>query len=102
VLPGVNGFAVLKPDGSYSGFDIDTCRAIAAAIFGTPDKIKFIQADDVGIFKTAARGRCRYPPLSWALSRETPLGLMFGPITYYDGQGLMVPAAVPNAGQLMR
>jgi general L-amino acid transport system substrate-binding protein len=100
VLPGVNGFAVLKPDGSYSGFDIDTCRAIAAAMFGTPDKIRFIQADDVSIFKRRPEVDVVIRRLSWALTRETPMGLMFGPITYYDGQGLMVPAAVPNAGSL--
>jgi general L-amino acid transport system substrate-binding protein len=93
VLPGVVGFAVLKPDGSYSGFDIDTCRAIAAAIFGTSDKVKFLQADDVGIFKRQPEVDVVIRRLTWALSRENPLGLMFGPITYYDGQGLMVPSA---------
>lgn len=93
VLPGVAGFAVVNPDGSYSGFDIDTCRAVAAAIFGTPDKVKFVQADDVGIFKRQPDVDVVIRRLTWALTRETPLGLIFGPITYYDGQGLMVPAA---------
>jgi general L-amino acid transport system substrate-binding protein len=101
VLPGVVGFAVLKPDGTYSGFDIDTCRAIAAAIFGTPDKVKFLQADDAGIFKRQPEVDVVIRRLTWALTRETPLGLMFGPITYYDGQGLMVPSAdVANASEL--
>ena len=100
VLPGVTGFAILKPDGTYSGFDIDTCRAIAAAIFGTPDKVKFIQADDVGIFKRQPDVDVVIRRLTWTLTRETPLGLMFGPITYYDGQGLMVPAGVANVEAL--
>ncbi len=100
VLPGVTGFAVLNPDGSYGGFDIDTCRAVAAAIFGTPDKVRFVQADDVGIFKRAPEVDVVIRRLTWALTRETPLGLMFGPITYYDGQGLMAPAGVADAGVL--
>jgi general L-amino acid transport system substrate-binding protein len=100
VLPGVAGFAVINPDGSYGGFDIDTCRAIAAAIFGTPDKVKFVQADDVGIFKRQPEVDIVIRRLTWALSRENPLGLIFGPITYYDGQGLMVPAGAANAAAL--
>ena len=100
VLPGVAGFAVEKPNGTYSGFDIDTCRAVAAAIFGTPDKVKFVQADDVGVFKRQPEVDIVIRRLTWTLSRETPLGLMFGPITYYDGQGLMVPAGVAHAEAL--
>jgi general L-amino acid transport system substrate-binding protein len=100
VLPGVIGFAVKNSDGTYSGFDIDTCRAVAAAIFGTPDKVKFVQADDVGVFKRQPEVDVVIRRLTWSLSRENPLGLMFGPITYYDGQGLMVPAGVSNAEAL--
>jgi general L-amino acid transport system substrate-binding protein len=97
VLPGVAGFAILKPDGTYSGFDIDTCRAIAAAIFGTAEKTKFVQADDVSVVKRQPEVDIVIRRLTWTLTRETPLGLMFGPITYYDGQGLMVPPGVANA-----
>jgi len=100
VLPGVAGFAVRNADGSYSGFDIDTCRAIAAAIFGKPDQVKFVEADDVGIFKRVPEVDVVIRRLTWSLTRENPLGLMFGPITYYDGQGLLVPAGTPDAKAL--
>ncbi|HTJ65405.1 MAG TPA: amino acid ABC transporter substrate-binding protein [Alphaproteobacteria bacterium] len=100
VLPGVAGFAVRNADGSYSGFDIDTCRAIAAAIFGKPDRVKFVQADDVGVFRRVPEVDVVIRRLTWSVTRETPLGLMFGPVTYYDGQGLLVPAGTPDAKAL--
>jgi general L-amino acid transport system substrate-binding protein len=100
VLPGIAGFAVRNADGSYSGFDIDTCRAIAAAIFGKADRIKFVVADDVGIFRRDPEVDVVVRRLTWSLTRENPDGLMFGPITYYDGQGLLTRAGMPDARAL--
>jgi general L-amino acid transport system substrate-binding protein len=94
VEPVVPGFAEVDPQGRYRGFDVDVCRALATAIFGTPDKVKFVQAlavaefvrnDDIDI---AARR------LTWELRREVPLGLLFGPITFFDGQGFLVSKSV--------
>lgn len=101
VYPGVAGFATVK-DGRYSGFDTDICRAVAAAIFGTPDKIKFTEVATVDAFRKNASVDMAVRRLTWTLSRETPLGLMFGPIVYYDGQGFLVPksAGITNARQL--
>jgi general L-amino acid transport system substrate-binding protein len=90
VEPIVPGFAEIDPQGRYRGLDVDVCRALAAAIFGTPDKVRFVQAlaaaefvrnDDIDV--VARR-------LTWELRREAPLGLLFGPITFYDGQGFLV------------
>jgi general L-amino acid transport system substrate-binding protein len=102
VLPGVAGFAVRNADGTYSGFDIDTCRAITAAIFGKPDRVKFVQADDVGIFQREQKVDVVIRRLTWSLARENPEWLMFGPVTYYDGQGLMVPAGGPTDSKGLR
>ena len=102
VYPGVAGFATVSKDGRYSGFDVDICRAVAAAIFGAPDKVKFIPAPGVAVFKRVPEPDLVVRRLTWTLTREEPLGLMFGPIVYYDGQGFLVPRAseVANAKQL--
>jgi len=90
----VPGFAEIDAQGRYRGLDVDICRALSAAIFGTPDKVKFVQAlaaaefvrnDDIDV--VARR-------LTWELRREAPLGLLFGPITFYDGQGFLVSKTV--------
>jgi len=98
---GVAGFAIVK-DGRYSGFDTDICRAVAAAIFGTPDKIKFTEVASVDTFRKTPALDMVVRRLTWTLSRESPLGLMFGPIVYYDEQGFLVPksAGVTSARQL--
>jgi general L-amino acid transport system substrate-binding protein len=93
VYPGVAGFATVSKDGRYSGFDVDICRAVAAAIFGVPDKVKFIPAPGVVVFKRVPEPDLVVRRLTWTLTREEPLGLMFGPIVYYDGQGFLVPRA---------
>lgn len=101
VYPGVAGFATVK-DGRYSGFDTDICRAVAAAIFGTPDKIKFAEVATVDSFRKNNAVDMAVRRLTWTLTRETPLGLMFGPIVYYDGQGFLVPKSggITSAKQL--
>jgi general L-amino acid transport system substrate-binding protein len=101
VYPGVAGFATVK-DGRYSGFDTDICRAVAAAILGSPDKIKFTEVATVDSFRKNAAVDMAVRRLTWTLSRETPLGLMFGPIVYYDGQGFLVPksSGIASARQL--
>ena len=101
VYPGVAGFSTVK-DGLYSGFDTDICRAVAAAIFGTPVKIKFTEVATVDSFRKNASIDMAVRRLTWTLSRENPLRLMFGPIVYYDGQGFLVPksAGIANAKQL--
>ncbi len=91
----VPGFGYLDPEsGNFSGFDIDFCKAIAAAIFGAGG------AEKIEI--TPTTGQSRFPVLqageidvlvrntTWTLSRDTALGLDFAPVTFYDGQGMMV------------
>jgi general L-amino acid transport system substrate-binding protein len=102
VFPGVAGFATVAKDGRYSGFDTDICRAVAAAIFGTADTVKFIDVASVDAFRRNPALDLVVRRLTWTVTRENPLGLIFGPIVYYDGQGFLVPksAGVTSAKQL--
>lgn len=89
----VPGFGYLDPDtNEFAGFDIDYCRAIAAAVLG--------DASAVEVRPTTAQER--FPVLqsgevdvlirntTWTISRDTSLGFNFAPTTFYDGQGMMV------------
>lgn len=90
VSPGVAGFAQVDDHGRYTGLDVDVCRAMAAAIFGTAEKVRFVQAPSVGEFLRSNEIDVVSRRLTWSLEREG-LGLLFGPVTFYDGQGFLVP-----------
>ncbi len=108
VQVGANGefFGFAKPDekGIWRGLDVDTGRAIAAAIFGDANKVKFIPLTAVQRFTALQSGEvdvlCRNATRS--LVRETELGLDFVQVNYYDGQAFMVPKKlkVESAKQL--
>lgn len=102
ILPVVPGFAAADGKGGYRGLDVDTCRAVAAAILGTPDKVKFVVAENVRQLKDADALDIVARRITWSLTRATTNGLMFGPITFYDGQGFLVPkqSGVSSAQQL--
>ncbi|HEX3050329.1 MAG TPA: amino acid ABC transporter substrate-binding protein [Aggregatilineaceae bacterium] len=101
LLCGVNGqvpgFSFLDPEtGEMSGFDADFCRAIAAAVFGeaTADNVEFVPTTANERF-TALQTRqidVLVRNTTWTLQRDGELGIDFGPVTYYDGQGVMVRA----------
>lgn len=97
LIVGVNGslygFGMPDEKGVWRGLDVDTGRAIATAIFGDPDKIKFVPLTAQTRF-TALQSKeidvlCRNATRT--LSRETDLGLNFVAVNYYDGQGFLVP-----------
>ncbi|MEP6916525.1 MAG: amino acid ABC transporter substrate-binding protein [Acidobacteriota bacterium] len=90
IEPAVAGFAELDAQGRYRGLDVDVCRAVAAAIFGTPDKVRYGTVSSVADFLRTDEIDVVSRRLTWELRREAPLGLLFGPITFYDGQGFLV------------
>lgn len=100
VQVGVNGelFGFGKPDekGVWRGLDVDTGRAIAAAVFGDAEKVKFTPLTAVTRFTALQSGEidvlCRNATRT--LTRETSLGLNFAQVNYYDGQGFLVPKAL--------
>src|SRR5882762_851363 len=101
VSTGIVGFAVVDAQGRWSGLDVDICRSVAAAIFGTGEKVHYVETSTVEQFLSSTDVDMVSRRLTWSLRREV-LGLLFGPVTFYDGQGFLVPARmrVTNARQL--
>jgi general L-amino acid transport system substrate-binding protein len=93
VNPDLPGFSAQDADGKWVGFDVDFCRAVAAAIFGDPDKVEYVPVSTADRFEALASGK--FDLLSrnstWTMQREAGLGLTFAGVTYYDGQGFMLP-----------
>ncbi len=93
VNQGLPGFGAQNDKGEWSGFDVDFCRAIAAAIFDDPKKVKFVPLSAEARFDALKRGDVDLLSRNstWTMSREAGLGLKFAAVTYYDGQGFLVP-----------
>ncbi len=89
------GFGYVGEDGSFSGFDIDFCRALAAAIFGDAEAYEIRPATAAERFSvlTAGEGDVLIRNTTDTMTRDTDLGGDFAPTTFYDGQGIMVRAA---------
>jgi general L-amino acid transport system substrate-binding protein len=96
VNQGLAGFGSSDDKGNWTGFDVDFCRAIAAAIFNDPTKVKFVPLSTDERFSALRSGSIDVLSRNstWTMSRETPLGLNFTAITYYDGQGFLVRKAL--------
>ena len=94
--PGLAGFALPDQQGNWAGLDVDFCRALAAAIFGDPKKVKFAPLTAKDRFTALQSGEIDVLArnTSWTSSRDTSLGLNFTGINYYDGQGFMVRQAL--------
>jgi general L-amino acid transport system substrate-binding protein len=90
VFPGIAGFARVDSQGHYSGFDIDFCRAVAAAIVGSADRIRYQPVASIDLFQRSSDIDIVSRRLTWSLRREG-LHVLFGPVTFYDGQGFLVP-----------
>lgn len=87
------GFASPGTDGKWTGFDVDFCRAVAAAIFADPDKVDFVPLSTSERFDALASEKVDLLSRNstWTMGRETGLRLTFVGVTYYDGQGFMAP-----------
>ncbi|HKH68489.1 MAG TPA: transporter substrate-binding domain-containing protein, partial [Reyranella sp.] len=92
VSTGVAGFAAADSQGKWTGLDVDTCRAIAAALFGDADKVKFVPTTAQQRFTALQSGEVDLlvRTTTWTLTRDTALGFDFTGVNYYDGQGFMV------------
>lgn len=91
----LGGFGFLDPDtNQFSGFDVDFCAAIAAAVFGDSSKFELTPTTGTSRFPTLQSGEVDVliRNTTWTLSRDTSLGFDFGPVTFFDGQGMMVRA----------
>lgn len=94
VNTGLAGFAAPNDKGDYTGFDVDYCRAVAAAIFNDPSKVEYTPTTAKDRFEVLANGTVDLLArnTTWTLSRDTTLKLNFAGINYYDGQGFMINA----------
>ena len=95
VNDGLAGFGEVDPDGNYTGFDTDFCRVVAAGILGDADKVEYkpltadvrftaLQAGDIDVLIRNT---------TWTATRDGQEGATFLFTTFYDGQGMMVPAS---------
>ena len=95
VSTGVAGFSLADSKGVTQGIDADTCRAVAAAILGDGNKVRFVPTTTTNRFTALQSGEIDLLVRSttWTLGREGNLGLMFAGVNFYDGTGFVVKAS---------
>ncbi len=93
VSTGVSGWSQPDNQGHWTGFDVDMCRAIAAAVLGDANKVKYVPLSAQQRFTALQTGEVDVlsSRATWTLIRDASLGLNFLAIAFYDGQGFMVP-----------
>jgi general L-amino acid transport system substrate-binding protein len=104
VNTGLAGFSAADSQGRWTGLDVDYCRALAAAILGDPNKVRFSPLTAQQRFTALQSGEIDVLSrnTTWTLTRDVSMGMHFVGVTFYDGQGFMVPKAlnVKSAKQL--
>jgi general L-amino acid transport system substrate-binding protein len=104
VNTGLAGFSQADSNGAWSGMDVDICKAIAAAVLGDANKVKWVPLVAQQRFSALQSGEIDILSrnTTFTLSRDASLGLHATAVTYYDGQGFMVPVSgkVTSAKQL--
>jgi general L-amino acid transport system substrate-binding protein len=101
---GLAGFGAVDSAGKWNGLDVDICRAIAAATLGDPEKVKYVPLNAQQRFTALQSGEVDILSrnTTFTLTRDASLGLNQTAVTYYDGQGFMVPvkSKIKSAKQL--
>ncbi len=104
VSTGVAGFSATDSNGKWNGLDVDVCHAIAAAVLGDGDKVKYVPLNSQVRFTALQSGEVDVLSrnTTFTLTRDASLGLNQTAITYFDGQGFMVPvkSKIKSAKQL--
>ncbi len=92
VNTGLPGFASQNDAGEWQGLDVDYCKAIAAAVLGDASKVSYTPLSAVQRFPALQNNEVDVLArnTTWTMDRDTKLGLTFGGVNYYDGQGFMV------------
>jgi general L-amino acid transport system substrate-binding protein len=96
VSTGLAGFSNPDDAGNWSGLDVDVCRAVAAALFGDPEAVRYTPLTAKERFTALQSGEVDLLSrnTTWTLTRDSALGLDFTGVTYYDGQGFMAPKSL--------
>ncbi|MBU0588884.1 MAG: amino acid ABC transporter substrate-binding protein [Gammaproteobacteria bacterium] len=104
VNTGLAGFSAADSSGKWSGLDVDVCRAVAAAVLGDAEKVKYVPLNAQQRFTALQSGEIDVLSrnTTFTLTRDASLGLSATAVTYYDGQGFMVPVKtkIKSAKQL--
>ena len=104
VTTGLPGFSAPDDKGNWTGIDVDTCRAVAAAVFGDANAVRFTPLTAKERFTALQSGEIDMLSrnTTWTLTRDSNLGINFTGVNYYDGQGFMVSKnlGVTSAKQL--
>ena len=104
VHEGLVGFAYTDNRGQWRGFDVDFCRATAAAVLGDPNAVRFVPLAIGDRFEALADGRIDvlWRNTSWTMSRDAGERMEFVGVNYYDGQGFLVrrSLALTSASEL--
>jgi len=92
VSQGLPGFSNADASGNWTGVDVDVCRAVAAAVLGDANKVKFTPLSAKERFTALTSGEIDILSrnTTWTLSRDADIGLTFVGVNFYDGQGFMV------------
>jgi general L-amino acid transport system substrate-binding protein len=90
---GQPGFSQKSADGKWTGFDIDICRALSAAIFNDPEKVQYKPLTSLDRMVALGAGEVDVLPrtTTWSLGRDVGQGIIAVAVNYYDGQGFLVP-----------
>lgn len=91
---GIPGFSFVDESGTYSGLDVDVCKAVAAAVLGDAEAVEYRRLDSTERFTALSGGEVDVLSrnTTWTISRDTSVGLEFAPTTFFDGQGMLVRA----------
>ena len=104
VNPSLPGFSAADSQGNWAGLDVDVCKAIAATVLSDAKKVKWVPLNASQRFTALQSGEIDILSrnTTWTLTRDASLGLFFTGVTYYDGQGFMVPkkSKITSAKQL--
>jgi general L-amino acid transport system substrate-binding protein len=104
VNTGLVGFSAADSQGNWTGLDVDVCKAVAAAVLGDASKVKYVPLQAAARFAALQSGEIDILSrnTTWTLTRDASLGMEFTGVTYYDGQGFMVPkkSKITSAKQL--
>lgn len=96
-VDGTPGFGGIDPQGRPSGFDVDFCRGVAAAVLGDSEAVEIERINTANKFQALVRGEVdiAFGMATWTYARDLALGVRFVAPTFFDGQGLMVWADSP-------
>jgi general L-amino acid transport system substrate-binding protein len=92
VNTGLLGFAQKNAEGAWAGFDVDFCKAVAAAVLGDASKVEFVGLTAQDRFEKLKSGAVDLLArnTTWTMERETKMPIRFAGVSYHDGQGFMV------------